>query len=217
MFIGHWAPALAVAAKRDKPGLGTLFIAAQLIDWAFFAFVLSGAEHMRLVPGLTAVSPLDLYDMPYTHSLLGALVFGGGTTVIIWPLLRDRTAGLVAGAVVVSHWLLDLLVHMPDLTLAGSSPKLGLGFWNYPLIEMPLELAITFGALWLYVKTRRPALNRALVLGAVLLALQLFNWFGPVDTEVTPATSYLALIAYGLITLIAWWMGKSAGLTVLAD
>ena len=210
MFIGHWAPALAVAAKRKAPGLGTLFVAAQLIDWAFFLFVLLGVEKMRLNPAISAVSPLDLYFMPYTHSLLGALVFGGGVTVVIWTLSKDLAAALLAGAVVVSHWLLDLLVHVPDLTLAGSPPKLGLGLWNYPMIEMPLELGITFGALWFYVRARRPAMNRALVLGTLLLALQLFNWFGPVAPEVTPGTSYLALLAYGLVTLAGWWMGKSA-------
>ena len=210
MFIGHWAPALAVAAKCKRPGLGTLFIAAQLVDWAFFLFVLLGVEKLRLTPGISAVSPLDLYFMPYTHSLVGALVWGAGTTIIVWTILRDRTSALLAGAVVVSHWLLDLLVHVPDLTIAGSPPKLGFGLWNYPAVEMPLELAITFGALWLYVRARRPQLHRALVLAALLLVLQAINWFGPVATEVTPGTSYLAFFAFGAVTLAAWWMGKSA-------
>ena len=210
MFIGHWAPALAIAAKRGQPGLGTLFIAAQLTDWAFFAFVLTGVEHMRLVPGFTAVSPLDLYDMPYTHSLLGSGVFAAVLGALVGGLARSRSAGLLTAGVVMSHWLLDLLVHAPDLTLAGSAPKLGLGLWNYPAIEMPLELALTYGALWFYVKARRPSVTRALVLGGVLLALQLVNWFGPVEPDVTPGTSYLAMFAYGLATLTAWWMGKSA-------
>ena len=212
MFIGHWAPALAVAVKRRSPGLGTLFIAAQLIDWAFFLFVLLGVEHMRLTPGISAMSPLDLYFMPYTHSLVGALVWGGGTTVVIWALSRDLAAALLTGAVVVSHWLLDLLVHVPDLTIAGSPPKLGLGLWNYPMIEMPLELGIIFGALWFYVRARQPAMRRVWALAGLLLALQLINWFGPVEPAVTPGTSYLALLAYGLVTLTAWWMGKSATL-----
>jgi hypothetical protein len=211
VFIGHWAPALVVAARRKPPGLGTLFVAAQLVDWAFFVFVLLGIEKMRISPGISAVSPLDLYFMPYTHSLVGALAWGGAATIIVWTILRDRSAGLLTGAVVVSHWLLDLLVHVPDLTISGNPPKLGLGLWNYPAIDMPLELAMTFGALWLYVRARRPQLSRALLLGALLLGLQLFNWFGPVASEVTPGTSYLALLAYGLVTLAAWWMGKSAG------
>ena len=210
MFFGHWAPALAVAAKRPRPGLGTLFIAAQLVDWAFFGFVLLGVEKMRLNPAISAVSPLDLYFMPYTHSLVGALIWGAAFALLVWVVLRDRIAALLAGTVVLSHWLLDLLVHVPDLTIAGSPPKLGLGLWNYPAIEMPLELAMTFGALWLYVRARRPQLGRGLLLGALLLALQLFNWFGPVAPEVTPGTSYLALLAYALVTAAAWWMGKSA-------
>lgn len=211
MFIGHWAPALAVAARRKRPGLGTLLIAAQLVDWAFFLFVLLGVEKMRLNSAISAVSPLDLYSMPYTHSLVGALAWSAGFAVLVWLMLRDGTAGLLAGAVVLSHWLLDLLVHVPDLTIAGGSSKLGFGLWNYPAIEMPLELAITFGALWLYVRARQPLLGRALVLGALMLALQLFNWFGPVAPEVTPGTSFLAFVAYGLVTLAGWWMGKSAG------
>ena len=209
MFIGHWAPALAVAARRKRPGLGALFIAAQLVDWAFFLFVLLGVEHMRMTPGISAVSPLDLYSMPYTHSLLGALAWSAGFAIVVWLVLRDGTAGVLAGAVVLSHWLLDLLVHVPDLTIAGGPPKFGLALWNYPAIEMPLELAITFGALWLYVRARQPLLGRALGLGVLMLGLQLFNWFGPVAPEVTHGTTYLAFVAYGLVTLTAWWMGKS--------
>ena len=209
MFIGHFAPALAAATHPRAPKLATLFIAGQLVDWGFFALLLTGAEKMRVVPGFTAINPMDLYHLPYTHSLVGSAVWALGFAALVWVLRRDRMAAGIAGAVVLSHWLLDLLVHRPDLTLAGAPPKLGLGPWNYPAIEMPLELALTFGALWFFLnRTRGPALP-AIVLGAVLLALQLFNWFGPVATEVTPATSYLAFLAYGVATLAAWWLGKT--------
>lgn len=210
MFVGHWAPALAVAARRKSPSLTALFIAAQLVDWAFFGFLLLGVEHMRFTPGISAMNPMDLYDMPYTHSLLGSAAFGAGFAALVWLATRDATAALIGAAVVLSHWVLDLLVHVPDLTLAGSPPRLGLGLWNHPLIEMPLELGLTFGALWLYARARRPAAVRVAVLSAVLLLLQAINWFGPVDSEVGPGTSLLAFFAYGLATLAAWWMGKSA-------
>ena len=213
MFIGHWAPALAVAARPKASALGLLFIAAQLVDWAFFGFLLLGVEHMRVTPGISAMNPMDLYHMPYTHSLLGTLVFGGGTTIVIWAFTKDRAAALLTGAVVVSHWFLDLLVHVPDLTLAGSPPKLGFGLWNYPALEIPLELGITFGALWLYVRAKRPAPLRVGVLAGVLLLLQAINWFGPVEPEVTIGTSLLAFFAYGLATLTAWWMARSASAT----
>ena len=217
MFIGHWAPALAVAARRPAPTIGVLFIAAQLIDWAFFSLVILGAEHMRFTPGISAMNPLDLYHMPFTHSLLGAVLFGAAFAALVGALTKDRTAALLTGAVVVSHWLLDLLVHVPDLTLAGSPPKLGFALWNHPALEMPLELGITFGALWLYARARRPAAARVWTLAAILLALQLFNWFGPVETEVTLGTNVLALVAYGLVTLTAWWMGKSAAAPARLD
>ena len=77
------------------------------------------------------------------------------------------------------------------------------------MIEMPLELALTFGALWFYLSRTRGPVMPAIVLAAILIALQAVNWFGPVATEVTPATSYLAFFAYGVATLAAWWLGKT--------
>lgn len=210
MFIGHWAPALALAARPKAPGLGTLFVAGQLVDWAFFGLLLTGTEAMRFRPGVSVMNPMDLYHMPYTHSLLGSAVFAAAFGALVLGLTKSRAAGGLAALVVLSHWFLDLLVHVPDLTLAGSPPKLGLGLWNHPAIEMPLELGLTFGALWLYVRRKRPAPLRVGVLAAVLLALQAVNWFGPVEPEVTTGTSLLAFFAYGAATLAAWWMGKSA-------
>jgi hypothetical protein len=237
MFIGHFAPALLAATHKDAPRLPVLFIAAQLVDWAFFALLFTGAEAMRMTPGISVMNPMDLYHMPYTHSLLGALAFGGGTTIIVWFLARSSgggttmviwprqaldgngttvvawprafMAGAIAGTVVVSHWFLDLLVHVPDLTLTGTPPKLGLGLWNHPMIEMPLELALTFGALWFYARVRKPKMAPLSTLTVIMLALQMFNWFGPVDLKVTASTSLLAFAAFGLITLAAWWVERS--------
>jgi hypothetical protein len=210
MFIGHWAPALIAATRPKAPGLAVLFVAGQLVDWAFFGFVLLGWEHLRFTPGISAMNPMDLYHMPYTHSLLGSAVFAGAFGALLQALTKNRTAALLGAAVVLSHWFLDLLVHVPDLTLAGSPPKLGLGLWNHPLIEIPLELALTFGALWLYARAARPAPLRLGVLAGLLLGLQLFNWFAPPEPAVTTATVLLAFAAFGLVTLAAWWMGKSA-------
>ena len=210
MFIGHWAPALALAARPKAPGIGTLFVAGQLVDWAFFGLLLTGTEAMRFRPGVSVMNPMDLYHMPYTHSLLGSAVFAAAFGALVLGLTKSRAAAGIAALVVLSHWFMDLLVHVPDLTLAGSPPKLGLGLWNYPAIEMPLELGLTFGALWLYVRVKRTTPLRVGVLAVVLLALQAVNWFGPVEPHVTTGTSLLAFFAYGAATLAAWWMGKSA-------
>jgi hypothetical protein len=210
MFIGHWAPALALATRKDAPGLATLFVAGQLVDFAFFGLLLFGVEQMRLTPGISVMNPMDLYHMPYTHSLLGSAVFAAAFGAILWLATRSRSAALIGALAVLSHWFLDLLVHVPDLTLAGSPPKLGLGLWNHPMVEMPLELSITFAAMWVYWRRRHPALGRMIVLAALLLVLQAVNWFGPVESVVTAGTSLLAFSAYGLACLAAWWVGKSA-------
>ncbi len=211
MFIGHFAPAMIAARHKDAPSLPVLFIGAQLVDWAFFGLLLTGAEKMRVTPGISAMNPMDLYYMPYTHSLLGSAIFALVFGALIFAATRNRTGVLIAAAVVLSHWFLDLLVHVPDLTLAGSPPKLGFGLWNHPSIEMPLELALTFGSLWVYAKVAKPKALPLASLTGVLLLLQAVNWFGPVEPEVTAGTSLLAFFAFGLVTLLAWWVYRSEG------
>jgi len=208
MFVGHYSAAFAAAAHPKAPRLGTLFVAAQLMDLGFFTFVLTGTEHMRLTPGFTVMNNMDLYDMPLTHSLVGAgglaLVFG----FAVGRWLRNAMAGVLAGAVVVSHWLLDLVVHSPDLTIMGAPPKLGLGLWNYPAIEMPLEIGLLFASAWLFARARRPRSWRLAGLLVVLLAFQAFNWFAPQPTELEASQSVLGLVAYVLAAVVAWWVAK---------
>jgi hypothetical protein len=90
MLIGHFALALIAATHRKAPSLATLFVAAQFVDWMFFGFLLLGIEHMRIVPGITIVSPFDLYDMPWTHSLLATLCWGIlHKSMVFFKALRD--------------------------------------------------------------------------------------------------------------------------------
>ena len=210
MFIGHWAPAMVAATHKDAPNLPVLFIAAQLVDWAFFLLLIFGIEAMRVTPGISVMNPMDLYHMPFTHSLLGASIWAAGFAAVVYAFSRNRLASVIAGLVVLSHWFLDLLVHVPDLTLAGSEPKLGFGLWNHPAIEMPLELALTFGALLFFALKAKPKRLPLLVLAALLVAFQAINWFGPVEPEVTLGTSLLAFVAFGLVTFASWWTARSA-------
>ena len=209
MFIGHFAPALIAATHKDAPRLPVLMVAGQLVDWAFFALLLTGAEKMRLTPGISAMNPLDLYHMPYTHSLLGSVIFATGFGALVWLMTRNRTGALIAAAVVLSHWFLDLLVHVPDLTLTGQPPKMGFGLWNHPMLEMPLEIVLTFGALWFYARRSGTKGAALWAFAGIMAVFQAINWFGPDETEVTSGTSLLAFAAFGLITLAAWWAEQS--------
>ena len=210
MFIGHFAPAFAAAAVSPRsPKLGTLFIAAQLVDWEFFCFAIIGIEAMRIDPTATAMVPYDLYHMPYTHSLLGtgvwAVIFG----LLVFAIMREAVAGILAGLVVLSHWALDFLTHRPDLTLAGGDSLYGLGLWNLPFVAIPLELAITLGAFYWFVKRTRGPFGPPLVLLALLLVMQAVNWFGPHPEEAGLGLYIQALVAFGVLTLLARWVGDN--------
>ena len=217
MFIGHFAPAFVAAAHVREPGharvLGGLFIAAQLVDYAFFGLVLAGIESFRIVPGITEMNPLDLYDMPYTHSLLGTLGWGIAFAAVALVAFRKLRFALLGAGVVVSHWLLDLLVHRPDLTLAGEGEKLGLGLWNVPWLEMPLEVLMTLGALFYYLVRTRQRHGRSdhalytLLIG--LLLFQAFNWFGPEPAGSPDALAWTGLIGFTVLVLLAAWLGST--------
>ncbi len=208
MFIGHFAPAFLAATHPRAPSLPALFVAAQLTDIAFFGLALAGIERLRIVPGITVMNGMDLYHMPYTHSLLGSLAFALAMGLAMHWMTGRAMAAVLAGAVVASHWFLDLLVHRPDLTLAGMPPKLGLGLWNHPLIAIPLELALFVGSFLLWRKSRgkragKPAGRTGWTLLLVMLAVQLYNWAAPEPASVSAALPLMALAAFALFIWLA--------------
>jgi hypothetical protein len=210
MFIGHFAPAfVAAAVSPERPRLGTMFVAAQLIDWGFFALAILGVEQMRIDPAASAMVPFDLYHMPYTHSLLGAAIWAGTCLGVVAIHQRNLRVGVLAGLVVLSHWLLDWVVHVPDLTLAGEPPKYGLGLWNLPWIAMPLEIGLTVAAFAFYLTRTRGPLGPPLVLLAALLLLQAVNWFAPHPESAGLFLYAQALIAYAVLTALAAWVGAN--------
>ena len=123
---------------------------------------------------------------------------------------KSWVAAAIGFGVVVSHWLLDLLVHIPDLTLAGQPPKLGFGLWNHPVLEMPLELGITALGLWLYARATGGLRPSIWALAVILLVLQAINWFGPQPIEVTLSVTLLAWFGYAVATIGAWWAARTA-------
>lgn len=210
MFIGHFAPAfVAAAASPERPRLGTMFLAAQLADWAFFSLALIGVERMRIDPQASAMVPFDLYDMPYTHSLLGLAIIASAFAGLVAIRRRDLQLGVLAGVIAVSHWFIDWLVHVPDLTINGMPPKLGLGLWNLPWLAMPLELALTFGAFAFFLRRTRGPAGPPLVLAGTMLLLQAINWFAPHPESAGPLLYLQALFAFAVLTAVAAWVGEN--------
>jgi hypothetical protein len=205
LFVGHYSSAFVAKAAAPRAPLWSLLLAAQFVDILWSLCVFAGIEHVRLVPGLPS-NPLDLYDMPYTHSLLATAVWSGVGFVAARQLLRlsNRDAGIAAG-VVASHWFLDLLVHRPDLPLLSGPPKLGLGIWNYPIPAYFLEVIFIGASVWLFIRTcgLGGAKARAwLGFAAALVLLQTSASFGPIPGSVGGMVSsglvlYLVIAAVG--------------------
>jgi len=220
MFIGHYGPALAAKPVVRQIPLWILFVAVQWLDFCWSTLVLMGVEKVRIIPGFTEGSPLDLYFMPYTHGLLGAAILSfvfGAIALLFVHERRVAVVAIVAGAVF-SHWLLDFVVHVPDLPLIGDTDKVGLGLWRWIWISLPLELVTLFAGAILYVRNV-PSTTRFgdavfWVFVAAMAGVELYAAFGPAPA--TPAAqAETALFAYVLLALLAglvdWARGTVRG------
>lgn len=153
MFIGHFGVGLGAKKTAPSVSLGTLFLAAQFVDLLWPTFLLFGWEQVKIQPGATQMTPLNFTHYPISHSLLMGLVWGLVVGGAYYLIKRKSRAALVVGLCVLSHWLLDLLTHRPDLPLyPGSTVLVGFGLWNYPAAEIIVEGMIFLIGLWLYVR-----------------------------------------------------------------
>ena len=124
MFIGHYGAAYAIKRWRPDISIFTLFMAVQLLDVAWSVLVFAGVEKVRIVPGITETSSLDLYYMPYTHSLLAAVVWATASGVTYKALHRAAIgAGIAVGLAVFSHWAFDFLVQIDELPMKQHREK----------------------------------------------------------------------------------------------
>src|SRR5215475_2383533 len=155
MFIGHFGVALGAKKFAPRTSLGSLFFAAQFLDLVWPVFLLAGLEHVRIAPGITRMSPFDFYDYPITHSLLTAAIWSVVVGGAYYSLRRNGHTAWVMGIAVLSHWILDFLVHRPDLPLWPGGPKVGLGLWNFWTPEIVLEVAIFAAGCGLYLSATR--------------------------------------------------------------
>ncbi len=211
MFVGHYSVSLAARTSKVDVPLWVWFIGVQWLDFGFMTLALLGVEKVRIVPGFTQANPLDLYYMPYTHGLVGAAILSAcfaALVALFFPAARGAAGLGLAWLASFSHWLLDLVMHTPDLPIVAGPEKVGLGLWNHLAISLPLELALLVLAAWLYTKgADQTARLRAWILVGVMVVLQLYSHFGPTPTSI-PQFASTALAAYVLLTLGAYWVER---------
>lgn len=211
MFLGHYAVALSAKKAAPATSLGTSILAAQLLDVLWPMFLLLGWEHVRIDPGNTAVTPLDFVAYPASHSLLAVIGWAAAAGVVYWLVRRYPRGALVVALLVVSHWLLDAVVHRPDLPLTpGGDARVGLGLWN----SLPATLVVEFGlfalGVWLYTRVTEAvdAVGRwsfwSLV--AVLALIYVASLFGGAP----PGETEIAVVGLGLWLFVPWgyWIDR---------
>src|SRR5438270_12774917 len=212
MFVGHYSVAFAVKSEQNKIPLWVLFVAVQLLDFIWAPFVLLGVEKMRIAPGITAANPLDLYYMSYTHSLIGALVWSALAFLVYKVASRTKVgAALIVALAVFSHWILDLIVHRPDLAIYDDTLKVGCGLWNYRGLEFGLEVAILIGGIIIYLRRNSLSVARKsgiMIFGVVLFLIQTRSIFGGRPLSSDRVVAITALVFYTLFAGVAFLLEK---------
>ena len=216
MFVGHYAASLAAKAIEPRAPLWSYVIAAQAIDIGWAGLLMAGVEKARIDPSLPG-STLDLYHMPFTHSLPAVVLWSLAGLLLARATRLPWGAAIAIALVVFSHWLGDLLGHRPDLQIWFGGTKVGFGLWNYPVPEQAVEIGLLGlgAAAWAFVWGRQGRLLwPVLVFMTILLAVQIIGMVMPGDGAGDAAgMGGAALAVYLVLGLIAFALDRPRRLT----
>jgi LexA-binding, inner membrane-associated putative hydrolase len=211
MLLGHYGAAFAAKRYAPRTSLGMFNLAAQFLDELWPIFVLMGLETVRVAPGVLAANPLEFVHYPITHSLVGAIGWSVLLGGLYYAMRQDRRASVVVGALVLSHWFLDLPMHAADLPLwPGSTIKVGLAAWRSVPLTIAIELSVFVSGLVIYLRTTR-ALDVRGRWGLWLMVIVLFGiffggFFSPPPTEGRAAA--LGALGLWLFAPWGWWVDR---------
>ena len=205
MFIGHVGAAFAAKRFAPKTSLGTLVFATVFLDLIWPIFLLVGLEHVRIAPGNTRVTPFDFYDYPISHSLFGAVGWSIAIGFGYLAARHYRRGAWIVGLGVFSHWILDWVVHRPDLPLwPGGSGRYGLGLWNSLPITLIVESTVFLTGLWIYLRETRSK-DRVGTWGLIsLIAFLILTWMGAMFGPLPPSSNASAWSGLALWLLPPW-------------
>jgi hypothetical protein len=210
MFIGHFAVALGAKRYAPQTSLAVLVAAAQLADLLWPVFLALGLEHVRFDPDASPFLRLDFLDYPYSHSLLALIVWGPVLGGVYAAITRKTRALWVIAALVVSHWVLDVATHKPDMPVYPGSVKVGLGLWNSVPATLIVETVLYAIGLWIYVRSTRArdAIGRwAFAVLAVFLIVAYLASLGSLPPSLQ-ALYLSALVGAAVLVLWCWWVDE---------
>lgn len=216
MFIGHFGVGLAGKKATGSISLGTLIMATQWLDLIWPLFVLLNIEIVKINPGDTKMTPLHFESYPFSHSLLFVLIWViifGGAYFIFKKNLKNS---IILGLLVISHWVLDLFVHRPDLPLYPGGTLQGFGLWNYSFVDIPFELIIFIIGVILYLTSTKAKDKTGIFafwsLIILLVGIHFLNLFGPPP----PDTKSIGFAGLGMWLFVLWgyWIDRHRTINV---
>jgi uncharacterized membrane protein len=218
MFAGHIGVALAAARIEPRVNVGMFAAASLLLDLFLWLFILVGWESVA-IPADFPQTHQPQFVFPYSHGLLASFVWStlAGALMFLLPKIRagekSRSAILVAG-VVLSHWLLDALVHRPELPVTGAASHLvGLGLWNDMPVALLVEAALVLVGTLLFLLSRGLSRPKKLALAALNLLVLAFTVAGMTVAPPPPSAAAMAgssLATIVLVCVLIGWLGSGA-------
>lgn len=210
MFVGHYGVALAAKRLAPRASLGTLILAAQLADLIWPLFLLAGIERVSLVPNANPFLRLAFDWYPWTHSLVAGLLWAGVVGIAYMLRRGDRRAAIVVGALVLSHWVLDYVSHVPDLPIYPGGPRFGLGLWRSFAATMIVEALIFGVGVVIYAMSTRAAdrVGRFAFWGLIIFLAVIYfaNAYSPPPPSVN-AVAWASLAGW-LFPVWGWWIAR---------
>ena len=210
MFLGHYAVGLASKQFAPRASMGALIAAPILLDLLWPLFLLFGLERVSIVPNGNPFLRLEFDSYPISHGLVAVVGWATLYASIYFGVTRYVSGTIAIWIGVVSHWLLDYVVHRPDLQLYAQSRLFGLGLWQHRWLTMALEFALFAIAIWTYQRKTKP-LDAIGLYGFIAFVACLFLAYAAASLGPPPSTvKKLALVA--LVTWLAvpwaWWFDK---------
>lgn len=205
MFLGHFGLALASKKVNSYPSLGTTFFAAQFVDLLWPFLLLAGIEKVEIDPGNTAFTPLNFTYYPYSHSLVAVLGWSFLFGIIYYAVKKKRGAALLLSVLVLSHWVLDLITHRPDLPLTfDNSATYGLGLWNNRIATVITELTIFAAGCFMYLRATQPINKWGTISFVSLVIFFLLIYFMNLMGEPPPSARVIGYVGLAQWIFIAW-------------
>lgn len=199
MFIGHYAVGFAAKKFAPNSSLGALMAAPILLDLLWPIFLLTGWEHVSIVTNANPFLRLQFDSYPISHGLISVVGWATLYASAYFGVTRYLTGTIVIWFGVISHWLMDWIVHQPDLQLYTAGRAFGLGLWNHRWLTMVIELTLFIFGIWIYQRQTRPKDKIGIY---VFLALVIFLVLAYAGAVFGPPPSSVKKIA--IVTLLTW-------------